>query len=164
MHTLESRPAPNPTESLGAYIRRLRGTLGFNQKELADKVGVHVQSIGKLERGITTRLNHKTKKGLARALGIPVEYLDASIHGTPIEANATIKFCPQCWVPGTAPDPLWLSFRAKYCFACATPLSSHCSRCQEPILSLKHRFCPYCGQFYKTQHNEAKGNDATPLR
>ncbi|NJN38874.1 MAG: helix-turn-helix domain-containing protein [Acaryochloridaceae cyanobacterium CSU_3_4] len=150
MHTLEQAQAPNPGESLAEYVRRLRLGLGINQKELAAKAGIHLQSIGKMERGITTKLNHKTKNGLACALGVPAEYFDAVCRGIAVEATAALKFCPDCWVPGTAPDPLWMHLRAKYCFACAAELRSHCSRCKEPILSLKHRFCPYCGRSYKS--------------
>lgn len=154
MHTLEQLQSPKPGESLAEYIRRLRLRLSLNQKELAAKAGIHLQSIGKMERGKTTRLNHKTKNGLAYALGVPAEYFEAVCRGIPVEAKAALKFCPSCWVPGTAPDPLWMYLRAKYCFACSTELRSHCSRCNEPILSLKHRFCPYCGQSYKFTHDE----------
>ena len=149
MHTLEPSQSPIPGESLADYIRRLRLGLGLNQKEMAVKAGVHPQSIGKMERGKTVTLNHKTKNGLAQALGIPAEYLEAVCKGIPVEATAALKFCPNCWVPGTPPDPLWMTLRSKYCFACATELRSRCSRCHEPILSLKHRFCPFCGQAYQ---------------
>ena len=69
MHTLEQVQAPNPGESLAQYVRRLRLGLGLNQKELALKAGVHLQSIGKLERGKTTRLNHKTQEWSCVCLG-----------------------------------------------------------------------------------------------
>lgn len=148
MHTLEQPQAPNPGESLAEYVRRLRLGQGLNQKELAAKADVHLQSIGKIERGKTTKLNQKTKNGLACALGVPAEYFEAACRGIAIEAASRLKFCPTCWVPGTIPDPLWMPLRAKYCFACAAELRSCCSQCNEPILSLKHRFCPYCGQAY----------------
>lgn len=149
MHTLMQPQAPNPGESLAEYVRRLRRGQGLNQKELAAKADVHLQSIGKIERGKTTKLNHKTKNGLACALGVPAEYFEAICRGIAVEATSRLKFCPTCWVPGTPLDPLWMHLRAKYCFACASELKSHCSRCNELILSLKHRFCPFCGQAYK---------------
>lgn len=149
MNTLKPSQSPIPGESLADYIRRLRLGLGLNQKQVAAKAGVHLQSIGKMERGKTAKLNHKTKNGLAYALGVPAEYLEAVCKGIPVEATAALKFCPNCWVPGTAPDPLWMNLRSKYCFACATELRSHCSGCNEAITSLKHRFCPYCGKAYK---------------
>mgnify|MGYP001796281715 CR=1 FL=1 len=33
--------------------------------------------------------------------------------------------------------------------ACGTSLRDRCGRCNEPIMSLKFRFSPYCGQSYK---------------
>jgi len=83
-------------------------------------------------------------------LGVPAEYLEAVCKGIPVEATAALKFCPNYWGPGTAPDPLWINIRSKYCCACATELRSHCSGCNEAITSLKHRFCPYCGKAYKS--------------
>jgi len=151
MNTLEQAKAPAPGESLADYVRRLRQEQGLHQKELAAKAGIHLQSLGKIERGITTKLNHKTKNGLAYALGVPVEYLEAVCKGISVEATARLKFCPRCWIPGTAPDALWLPIRAQYCFACGGELRSQCRSCSEPILSLKHRFCPYCGTAYQSK-------------
>lgn len=149
MHPLEQNWVPSTEESLAAYVRRVRTNQGMSQKELADKAGIHAQSLGKIERGQTTRLKHKPKIGLANALNIPEEYLDAVCKGKPVEAIATLKFCPQCWIPGNSPDPMWTTPRSKYCFACGTELRDRCSNCQEPIASLKFRFCPYCGKSYK---------------
>jgi DNA-binding XRE family transcriptional regulator len=160
MNTLEQSQAPILGESLADYVRRLRFGLGLNQKELAAKADIHLQSLGKMERGQTAKLNHKTRNGLAYALGVPAEYLEAECKGLPVELSATLKFCPSCWVPGTAPDSLWMHIRAKYCFACATELRSRCVGCDEPILSLRHRFCPCCGIAYKT----IKGTKAEILK
>ncbi len=44
--------------------------------------GIHLQSVGQLERGKTTKLNQKTKTGLARALSIPTEYLEPTVRTT----------------------------------------------------------------------------------
>nr|WP_199318338.1 helix-turn-helix domain-containing protein [Leptolyngbya sp. FACHB-541] len=142
---------PTPQETLADYVRRVRTSLGLSQRELADKAGVHLQSVGKIERGQTTRLNQKPKSGLAYALGIPVEYLDAVCKGVAVEAIASLKFCPNCWTSGTPPDPMWTSARSKYCFACGSALCNCCSGCHKPIESLKFRFCPYCGQGYKAE-------------
>jgi DNA-binding XRE family transcriptional regulator len=149
MNTLEMANAPIPGESLADYIRRLRVGQRLNQKELATKAGIHLQSLGKMERGKTAKLNRKTKNGLAYALGVPAEYLEAICKGISVEEKATMQFCPQCWVPGTAPDPLWMNIRAKFCFACGNELRCRCDSCNEPILSLRHRFCPFCGVSYK---------------
>ena len=63
------------------YIHRLRKQLGLSQQQVALKAGIHPQSLGKLERGKTSRLNRKTQRGLAYALQIPGEYLDAVVRG-----------------------------------------------------------------------------------
>lgn len=155
MQTLETAPAPNPGETLADYIGRLRSSLGLTQKEVATKASIHVQSLGKVERGRTQTLNHKTRQGLACALQIPADYLDAVSKGREIQATDTLKFCPRCWRPGSAPEPLWMHIRAKHCFECGTPLVSRCSLCNESITSLKHRFCPYCGTPYQ-DHDHGK--------
>lgn len=148
MQLLESDTAPKPGESLGDYARRLRVRLGLSQKEVAIKTGIHPQSYGKLERHKTHALNRKTKQGLAAALQIPSDYLDAVCRGTVVSPNQGIRFCPQCWHPGTTPDSLWLHSRASYCYICGSSLRGQCVNCEEPITSLKHRFCPYCGTAY----------------
>jgi DNA-binding XRE family transcriptional regulator len=154
MNILETDKVPAPGESLAEFVRRLRIGQGLNQKELATKAGIHLQSLGKMERGKTAKLNHKTKNGLAYALGVPTEYLEATSKGISVEGMSTLQFCPQCWLPGTAPDPLWMSTRAKFCFACGNELSCRCRSCNELILSLKHRFCPFCGTAYKSTQNK----------
>ncbi len=149
MLSTDADKLPQPGESLAAYLRRLRMDLGFTQKEVAGKAGIHLQSLGKLERGITSRLNSKSKTGLAIALQIPIDYFEAVVRGVDVEESTELKFCPTCWQPGTQPDPLWKHSRAKFCFACGTQLRTQCVSCNEPITSLKHRFCPFCGTPYK---------------
>lgn len=149
MSVLSSDVAPKPTEPLGRYIQRVREELSLTQAELSQKAGVHVQTIRKIESGVTSRLNQKAKSGLAAAFSIPQEYLDAVVKQVPIERVTTLKFCPKCWIPGTNLDPMWTNLRSKFCFACGTVLRDKCVSCHEPILSLKFRFCPYCGESYK---------------
>ena len=146
---MNSKKLPTPGESLALYVCRQRTSLGLSQKEVALKAGIHAQSLGKIERGHTETLNHKTKQGLAYALEISESHLEAAMKGVTIEATGILKFCPQCWMPGTPPDPIWLNDRAKYCFLCGTGLQHTCSQCNAAITSLKHRFCPYCGKPYK---------------
>jgi DNA-binding XRE family transcriptional regulator len=150
MNTLETQPAPHPQETLADYIQRVRIHLGLSQRALAERAGIHLQSVGKLERGKTAKLNRKTQSGLAYALQIPIEYLEAVERGLDIALTPTLKFCPQCWTPGTPPEPVWTDYRAKYCCFCSTALRHRCHQCQEPIVSLKHRFCPHCGNAYKS--------------
>jgi len=97
----------------------------------------------------TSSLNRKTKQGLAAALQIPSDYLDAVCRGMLVSPNQGIRFCPQCWQPGTSPDSIWLHSRAQYCYVCGTQLRERCVSCDEQIASLKHRFCPYCGTAYR---------------
>lgn len=149
MNTLESSAPPTPGESLADYVKRVRTSLSLTQKELAAKAGIHLQSLGKIERGRTAKLNRHSQNGLAYALQIPVEYLAAICRGTPVAASASLKFCPHCWVPGTPPESIWMEVRTKYCFLCGSQLQQRCRQCNEPITSLKHRFCPYCGTAYK---------------
>jgi transcriptional regulator with XRE-family HTH domain len=150
MNTLEADTIPAPNETLANYIRRIRVSLGLSQKELANKAGIHLQSLGKVERGKTARFNRKTQNGLANALGIPDEYLEAISKGVAVNHATVLKFCPECWRPGTAPESLWMNLRAKYCFLCGVELQNRCLSCHQSITSLKHRFCPYCGTAYKS--------------
>ncbi len=69
--------------------------------------------MGKIERWLTAKLSSHSKSGLANALQVPVEYLEAVCRGTPIVAVSQLKFCAPCWTPGTPPDPLWMEVRAK---------------------------------------------------
>ncbi len=147
--TISSDNQPVVEDTLAQYVRRIRIGLKLSQGDLAAKAGIHIQSLGKLELGKTNRLNAKTQTGLSRALGIPESYLEAVCRGVPITEVQGFKICPTCWMPGTPPEPIWLELRSKYCFICGTSLLTHCSGCNEPIMSLKFRFCPYCGQSYK---------------
>ncbi|MCY7336036.1 MAG: zinc ribbon domain-containing protein, partial [Chamaesiphon sp.] len=76
---------------------------------------------------------------------VPVEYLEAICRGTPVETVSQLKFCARCWTPGTAPTSMWMVARSKFCFLCGSGLRERCRHCSEPIASLKHRFCPFCG-------------------
>ena len=151
MYPNETEKLPKPSETLDDYIKRLRLSLHLSQQELAVRAGIHLQSLGKLERGTRQRLNHKTKVGLASALDIPSEYLEALSQGRPIEALEIKKFCPKCWIPGTSPDTTWTLHRANYCLICGTNLHPACTGCGEIFTSYKHKFCPNCGTAYKSQ-------------
>ena len=121
----------------------------MSQRAVAEKSGVHAQSIGKIESGHTAVLKNKTRQGLAYALDIPEAHLDAVVKGIAVEETGALKFCPQCWTPGHAPDAMWLHVHAHYCYRCGSELRHRCVQCDAPITSLKHRFCPYCGTAYK---------------
>jgi transcriptional regulator with XRE-family HTH domain len=140
---------PKLSESLAEYVRRVRTGMNMSQAELATRSGIHLQSVGKIESGKTTRLSSKTKAGLSRVLQVSESDLEAVCKGVPVALVQQLKFCPNCWIPGTEAEPMWLHVRAKYCFACGTALRDRCISCSEPMTSTKHRFCAYCGKAYK---------------
>lgn len=148
MYTFATDSTPTTDETLAQYLQRRRSTLGLSQQELATQVGIHVQSLGKIERGKTSHLNRRTCRGLATALAIPVATLEALCKGQ-APPPVTLKICAHCWKPDQTLDPLWLDPRAKFCFACGHTLQDRCRGCQAPITSVQHRFCPYCGQGYQ---------------
>lgn len=148
MQLSEQNKVPQADEPLGQYVQRLRRSLGLSQREAALKANIHPQSLGKLERGRTSRLNRHTQKGLAYALQIPEDYLEAAYRAESLPAKQTLKFCPKCWKAGMPPESAWLSPRAHYCFECGTQLRDRCVSCDTVIASLKHRFCPFCGTNY----------------
>lgn len=150
MDTLDANLVPDAQESLADYVRRVRIERGLSQRDVATRAGVHLQTVGKLERGLTTKLNRKAQGGFAYALQIPQEYLQAVSRGERLAPLPSIQVCPQCWVPGTPLERHWTDARARYCCLCGTTLCSRCRHCQEPIGSLQHRFCPYCGTAYKS--------------
>jgi hypothetical protein len=123
--------------------------LKLSQRAAAERAGLHLQSLGKIEAGRTARLNAKSKAGLSRVLGIPEDYLEAAGRGLPVAAVQEIKICPRCWTAGTEADPYWLDRRALFCFICGTPLRDRCQHCHQPLPSLKFKFCPFCGQAYQ---------------
>lgn len=103
-------------EREGEYLQ-LRGK-DLSIPAIADVVslaGIHLQSLGKIERGRTLKLNHKTARGLAYALNIPKEYLEAVGRGVVVDIPSALKFCPSCWTVGMAPESMWLDLRAKFC-------------------------------------------------
>jgi DNA-binding XRE family transcriptional regulator len=141
--------APQPEETLAQYVVRLRGHLNLSQMQVSQAAGIHRQTLGKIEHGQTLRLNQRARNGLAYALSIPIEYLDAASKGEPLPRVGGLKLCPRCWVSGTAPDPMWMDLRSKFCFACGTGLRDRCTQCGEPMTTLRHRFCGSCGASYQ---------------
>ena len=159
VNILQSNNSPHADESLGDYVKRLRSGLGLTQRELADSAGIHLQSVGKIERGRTVKLNSRSKTALAAAMLVPVEYLEAICRGTPVETVSQLKFCPRCWTPGTPPNSMWMVERSQFCFLCGFRLRDRCRHCQEPITSLKHRFCPFCGTTYQEKADSQTSSD-----
>jgi len=95
MHTLEPDKTPNSgVESLAdLHPKRLRIS-GLSQKELASlKAGIHLQSLGKMERGRTAKPNRKLKKWTSfYALGVPAEHTGVVGKGVSVDAPAALNF------------------------------------------------------------------------
>jgi transcriptional regulator with XRE-family HTH domain len=150
MYTIDEKDnAPSPEEALAEYVRRIRTRLALSQKELAEKSGLHLQSLGKVERGKTIRLNQKSRKALATALEVREEYLEKLSGSVATRPVQTIKICPSCWISGSEPEAMWSHPRSKFCFACGTGLRGRCAGCGEAMASFRFRFCPHCGKPYK---------------
>ena len=63
----------------GKYLFRLRKNLGLSQEELAERVGVHLNTISQWENGIYAPKTEKIKK-LAKALNVTeLELLNGSV-------------------------------------------------------------------------------------
>lgn len=62
---MDTFKTPNSDESLASYVSRVRKKLNLTQSELADAAGIHGRSVGKIERGLTVKINRRTLQGLA---------------------------------------------------------------------------------------------------
>jgi len=155
LSTSNAQQLPKPQEPLADYVNRQRLALGLSREALALQAGIHKQSLGKIERGQTQTLNRRTLSGLSRALQVPMDYLDAVARGQTEGLGPSLKFCPQCWRAGSAPDPIWTDARSQFCFMCGTGLQDACGTCGAPLHSLTFRFCPHCGQPYQSKECSA---------
>ena len=70
---------PKPTRevpvSIGERVRAGRKALHLSQEEVARRAGVSLNQVNRLERGEIVDPRYSTLRGLARALGVPVEAL-----------------------------------------------------------------------------------------
>ena len=63
-------PRSEPQPGLARAVRQLRTERGLSQEELADRAGVHLTWIGRLESG-GAKPTWDTTKRVARGLGVP---------------------------------------------------------------------------------------------
>ena len=70
----------------GKYLLRLRKNLGLSQEELAERVGVHLNTISQWENGIYTPKTEKIKK-LANALNLT----EAELLNGPVKQEFEVK-------------------------------------------------------------------------
>jgi transcriptional regulator with XRE-family HTH domain len=61
--------------SIGDKIRATRKAAGISQEEVARRAGVSLNVINRLERGVILDPHYSTLRGIASALGVPVEDL-----------------------------------------------------------------------------------------
>lgn len=61
--------------SIGERVRARRQDLQLSQEEIARRAGVSLNQVNRLERGEITDPHFSTLRGLAKALGLPVEVL-----------------------------------------------------------------------------------------
>lgn len=69
-------PKPEPQLGLACAVRQLRTEKGLSQEELANRAGVHLTWIGRLESGAANP-SWGTTKRVARGLGVPHSELAA---------------------------------------------------------------------------------------
>ena len=70
----------------GKYLLKLRKNLGLSQEELAERVGVHLNTISQWENGIYTPKTEKIKK-LANALNLT----EAELLNGPVKQEFEVK-------------------------------------------------------------------------
>ncbi len=77
--------------SIGDKVRATRKAAGISQEEVARRAGVSLNVINRLERGVILDPHYSTLRGIASALGVPVEDLvrePAALATTPGKAEA----------------------------------------------------------------------------
>ena len=80
--------------SIGDKVRATRKAAGISQEEVARRAGVSLNVINRLERGVILDPHFSTLRGIASALGVPVEDL---VREPALAGNAE--------APGTGPTP-----------------------------------------------------------
>jgi transcriptional regulator with XRE-family HTH domain len=79
---------PAQPMSFGALLRHLRIQRGWTQEYVAEKAGITVNAVSKLEREVTQLPNAATVKRLAAVFGMPPEELDSRWLGDRVVAEA----------------------------------------------------------------------------
>lgn len=72
----------------------MRTGLSVSQAELAQRVGIHLQSVGKMESGKTNRLNSKSLAGLPLSIADPTRVFRGSMSRSVSDSSAAIKNLP----------------------------------------------------------------------
>jgi transcriptional regulator with XRE-family HTH domain len=74
---------PLPLGGLGDRVRAARRRRGYSREELAYRAGLSWAAISQVESGRRANLRPSTLSALARALGVTIDYLVASVHASP---------------------------------------------------------------------------------
>ena len=75
-----SRAPQHPDEVRQSQLRVLRLERGLTQEELADKSGMHRNSLGRLERGTSKEVTREKAMALAEVLQVPVSRLGLRVR------------------------------------------------------------------------------------
>ena len=75
-----SRAPQHPDEVRQSQLRVLRLERGLTQEELADKSGMHRNSLGRLERGTSKEVTREKAMALADVLQVPVSRLGLRVR------------------------------------------------------------------------------------
>ena len=78
--------------TMGDRIRKRRQELGLSQQALAARVGVSRVTINELENRIRSTITTDTAKGLARALGVSIDYLVGTWEDMRTEEHQVFRF------------------------------------------------------------------------
>lgn len=78
-----------PTWTLQDRITKARTHAGLNQSELAQKMGLSRNTLGRWESGANTP-TEKNLQALAEATGVPVEWFYQDIPASPPEATSAL--------------------------------------------------------------------------
>lgn len=117
-------------DQLGALLRRLRKRSGLTQEQLAERSGVSVRTIRRLETGGSADHRTRTVLLLADALGVEGEErreLAAVLAKAPPEQAATPAPVPEP-VPASVPEPAPLPVRPAALVEAAAELASEVGR------------------------------------
>jgi transcriptional regulator with XRE-family HTH domain len=84
--------ATEPT--FAARLRELRELRGLTLAKLAEKAGLHLQAVAKLEQGLRPNPTWDTVKSLADALGVSCEEFRRPASEVPPEGDAEVDVPP----------------------------------------------------------------------
>lgn len=73
-------------DAVGQALKKLRESHRFSQEELAQKAGMSMNALSKLERGMHSP-SRLTMRGLAEAFGLTVDELEGKLRGETVSVD-----------------------------------------------------------------------------